>query len=143
MVQCLLVCSCEIVDARTGFVPLPLSTALEAVCFCLSPLPLPERLSSTVVCLLPFLIVYLLRDDLGGADVRFAAACGAAAGLRDGLLLLGTGLVSFVIFQLLSRAVKLLCRRQSPSLSEAQPLLPWLSWPWLIFLLRQLISMVK
>lgn len=60
------------------------------------------RLVSTLFCACPFILLYFIRDDIGGADAKFAAIVGFFCSLEVGLsiLLLGTGLTfSMILLQ--------------------------------------------
>lgn len=58
-------------------------------------------LLAAIITALPFIILYLLRDDIGGADAKLAAICGCYAGVEYGLriLLLGCA-ISMLPFSL-------------------------------------------
>ena len=127
---CCLILACVISDIRNQVVPGCLSTALGLTALFLSPQPWPERWLGLAGCVLPFLAIYMIRDDLGGADVRFAAALGAALGLSDGLACLTCGLLSFIV----SASALRLIRRGTGTRQTQWPLIPWLAWPWLLHL---------
>ncbi|MDI9497658.1 MAG: prepilin peptidase [Bacillota bacterium] len=78
-------------------------------------------LAGLAVCALPFACLYYLSDDMGGADVKFAAVCGWIHGARRGLLILLAGLLLIAIVYGLS------ARRRAAVRSRGIPLLTWLA----------------
>lgn len=76
------------------------------------------RLGSALFCACPFIVLYFIRDDIGGADAKFAAIVGLFSSIEKGLaiLLFGTALTAIVI--LLQRLHK------RTSKSQTYPLLP-------------------
>lgn len=76
------------------------------------------RFSSALFCACPFIVLYFIREDIGGADAKFAAIVGLFCSIEKGLsiLLFGTALTACVI--LLQRLYK------RASKSQTYPLLP-------------------
>ena len=56
-----------------------------------------------ILSALPFLMVAVIKnnDGIGGADIKFMAACGFSLGLPKGLLAGIIGLVLFIIFSII------------------------------------------
>ena len=129
-----LILACTISDILHQEVPRLLSIALGVGALVLSRLPWTDRLLGSAGCVLPFVVMYVIRDDLGGADVRFAAACGASLGLTDGLISLASGLLSFIVVFLPFHVIRRLSKHQTGMDRTLWPLIPWLAWPWLLLL---------
>ena len=93
---------------------------------------LREGLTGALVCGLPLLLLYCWRDDIGGADVKFAAIIGCLLGPETALLALLLGLGAALLGQLLLRR-----RQRDGPVGAAFPLLPWLVPPYLLLAFRQ------
>ncbi len=77
--------------------------------------------AALAVCALPFVFLYLLSEDMGGADVKFAALCGWIHGTRRGLAILLAGVLLVAVVYGLS------AQRREAVRHRGIPLLTWLA----------------
>lgn len=75
------------------------------------------RLAAALICALPFILLYFLREDIGGADAKLAAICGLFAGFDQGIRILLYGC-------LLSLGSILIHRLTKKEKDHRYPLLP-------------------
>lgn len=92
-------------------------------------MPLPEaflRFTITaVVTALPFILLYCLRDDIGGADAKLAAITGGLAGVEEGLRILLMGcLLSLLVFAIHHFIILKKRTTGDPKSAYRYPLLP-------------------
>ncbi len=81
--------------------------------------------AAALITALPFILLYFLRDDIGGADAKLAAVTGAQAGVENGLrILLLASVISFLLFSIHYLITKKNKQEEARAASFRYPLLP-------------------
>lgn len=83
----------------------------------------PMRLLG-VFAAVPFLLAALIRDGMGGGDIKLMAAAGLVLGLQKSMAAIIMGLTAMLVFHTIYTLIQRLRGRNSP---KAYPLAPFLS----------------
>jgi len=83
----------------------------------------PTKLSG-VFTAVPFLLAALIRDGMGGGDIKLMAAAGLVLGLQKGIVAIIMGLTALLVFH----AIRYVCQKsRGRDVPKAYPLAPFLS----------------
>lgn len=96
------------------------------------------RLVAAAFCALPFTILFFIRDDIGGADAKFAAVLGFFCGFESGTFILLLACISTLIAILIHRRYS--TRRGSAEKSFRYPLIPAMCFFLTLYTLSLLIE---